>query len=88
MTVMLFLKYDFRFNKANAILSKIRHYVDIKTLKLIYHAIVDRHLSYGLLVWAENSSSVKNHIFYIKIIHCFSQNKNAHTGPIFENSKF
>ena len=28
-----------KLNKANTILSKIRHYVDMKTLKSIYHAI-------------------------------------------------
>ena len=32
--------------------NKIRHYVDIKTLKSIYHAIFELHLSYASLVWA------------------------------------
>ena len=33
-------------NKANTILSKLRHYVDIKTLKSIYHAMFESNLSY------------------------------------------
>ena len=40
-------------------LSKIRHNVDIKTLKPMYCAIFDSHLSYASLVWVHNSSSVK-----------------------------
>ena len=36
-----------KLNKANITLSKIRHYVDIKTLKSIYHAIFESHLSYA-----------------------------------------
>ena len=40
-------------------LSKIRHHVGIKTLRSIYHAIFESHLSYASLAWAQNSSSVK-----------------------------
>ena len=37
-------------NNANAMLSKIRHFVDQKTLKAIYHAIFKSHLYYYSLV--------------------------------------
>ena len=47
-----------KLNKANAILSKIRHFVDQKTLKAIYHAIFESHLYYSL-VWAQNFNSTK-----------------------------
>ena len=33
-----------KLNNANAIFSKIRHYVNQKTLKAIYHAIFESHL--------------------------------------------
>ena len=36
-------------DKSNAMLSKIRHYVDI-TLKSIYHVVFESHLSYASLV--------------------------------------
>ena len=56
----------------NATLSKVRHYVNIKTLKLIYYAIFESHLSYSSLVQAQNPSSFrrlhvlpKNHSDYI-----------------------
>ena len=45
-------------NKANAMLSKIRHFVDQKTLKAIYHAILESHL-HSSLVWAQNFNSTK-----------------------------
>ena len=43
-----------KLNKANAMLSKIRHFVDQKALKAIYHAIFESHLYYSSLVWAQN----------------------------------
>ena len=41
-----------KFKKANAMLSKIRQFVDQKTLKAIYHAIFESHLYSSSLVWA------------------------------------
>ena len=46
-------------NKANAMLSKIKHYVDIKTLNSRYHAIFESHISYASFVWVQSSSFVK-----------------------------
>ena len=48
-----------KLTKANAMLSKIRHFVDQKTLKAIYHAIFESHLYYSSLVWAQNFNSTK-----------------------------
>ena len=48
-----------KLNKANAMLSKIRHFVDQKTLKAIYHAIFESHLYSSSLVWAQNFNSTK-----------------------------
>ena len=39
-----------KLNRANAMLSKVRHFVDKKTLKSIYHAIFESHLFYSCLV--------------------------------------
>ena len=47
-----------KLNKANAMLSKIRHFVDQKTLKAIYHVILESHL-YSSLVWAQNFNSTQ-----------------------------
>ena len=48
-----------KLNKTNAILSKIRHFVDQKTLKTIYHAIFESCLYSSSLVWAQNFNSTK-----------------------------
>ena len=39
-----------KLNKINAILSKLRHFIDRKTLKSVYHAIFEPHLCYSSLV--------------------------------------
>ena len=48
-----------KLNKANGILSKLRHFIGRKTLKSIYHALFEPHLYYYSLVWAQNSNSIK-----------------------------
>ena len=48
-----------KLNQANGILSKLRHFIDRKTLKSIYCPIFEPNLYYSSLVWAQNSNSVK-----------------------------
>ena len=48
-----------KLNKANAMLSKLRHVLDIKTLRSVYYAIFESHLCYASLVWAQNTNSVQ-----------------------------
>ena len=69
-------------------LSKVRHYVDKKTLKLIYHAIFESHLYYSSLVWAQNSSSTKRlYILQKKSLRLmYFLKRNSHTGPLFDES--
>ena len=76
-----------KLNKANGILSKLRHFIDRKTLKSIYHAIFEPHLYYSSLVWAQNSNSIKR-LFVLqkkslRIIYFL--NHNAHTFPLFRD---
>ena len=66
-----------KLNKANSMLSKLRHVLDIKTLGSVYYAIFESHLCYASLVWAQNNNSVKR----------FFQSRNCHTGPLFKMSK-
>jgi len=46
-----------KLSRAVGMLSKIRHYVNKKTLKSIYFAIFDSHLSYGSIIWAQDSNN-------------------------------
>ena len=45
---------DIKLNKSNAILFKLRHFIDRKAPKSIYHAIFVPHLYYFSLVWTQN----------------------------------
>ena len=43
-----------KLNRANDMLSKLRHSVNFSSLKLIYHAIFESHLNYSLPVGANS----------------------------------
>ena len=45
-----------KLNKANCLLSKIRHYVSHDVLKTIYHALFESHLRYGCEIWGQTSN--------------------------------
>ena len=45
-------------SRAAGIISKIRHYVNKKTLLMMYNSFVHRHLQYGILTWANTNKSV------------------------------
>ena len=48
-----------KLNKTNAMLSKLRHFLDNKTPKSVYYAIFESHLCYACLVWAQKTNLVK-----------------------------
>ena len=55
-----------KLNSANALLLKIRNYVNVKTLRNIYFAIFDSHLSYSCIVWDQNINTVRRLIILQK----------------------
>ena len=75
--------------KANAMLSKLRHVLDIKTLRSVYYAIFESHLCYASLVWAQNTNSVKRlHLLQKKFLRImFFQSRHSHTYLLFKVSK-
>ena len=74
-------------NRANALLSKVRHFVDKKT-KSIYCAIFERHLFYSCVVCAQNIDSIKRlSILQNKSVQLmYFLNRNTHTAPLFKDS--
>ena len=48
-----------KLNKANAMLSKLKHVLDIKTLRLVYYTKFESLLFCASLVWAQNTNSVR-----------------------------
>ena len=45
-----------KLNRANCLLSKIRHYVRASLLRTIYFAIFDPHLRQGCQIWGQNKN--------------------------------
>ena len=70
-------------------LSKLRHALDVKTLRWVYCAIFESHLCYALLVWVQNTNSVKMlHLLQKKSLRIFFfQSRISHTGPLFKMFK-
>ena len=52
--------------RTNALLLKIRNYVKMKTLRNVYFAIFDSHLSYSYIVWAHNINTIRKLIIIQK----------------------
>ena len=56
----------FKLNKAYAMLSKLRHAPDIKTLGSVKFAIFESHLCYASLVWQKTLIQLKGFTYYRK----------------------
>ena len=70
-------------NRANAILYKLRHFIDRETV-----AIFELHLHYFFPVWAQNSNSIKILLNLeeksLPLIHCLI--RFAHTSHLFKEA--
>ena len=78
-----------KLNKATEILSKLRHFIDRKTLKSMYHPIFEPNFYYSSLVWAQNSNLIK-WLFVLQkksLQIIYFLNHNAHTSPLFRELK-
>ena len=78
-----------KLNKANAMLSKLRHVLDIKALRSVYYTIWESHLCYYSLVWTQSTNSVKRlHLLQKNSLRImFFQSRNFQTGLSFRVSK-
>ena len=65
-----------KLNIANAILSKIRHFVNFNTLKSIYGAIHESHLNFLLTKTNKDFWSYKRNPYEL----CIFLKRNAHTS--------
>ena len=54
-----FSDFVINLNTANALLFKIRNFVNVNTFKTIYYAIFDSHINYTNMIWAQNFNAVK-----------------------------
>ena len=71
--------------KANAMLCKLWHFVNIATIKSIYYAIFHSHLSYVCTAWSQNlNSKYRINLLQKKAMQIISfASFDAHTLPIF-----
>ena len=53
---------NLKLNRANCLLSKIRRYVRAPSLRTIYFAIFNPHLSYGCQIWGQNKNYLVENI--------------------------
>ena len=77
-----------KLNRENAILSKLRYFIDRKTFKSVYQEIFKPHLRYSSLVWAQNLNSIKR-LFALpkKLLRIiYFQSSYAHASPLFGES--
>ena len=68
-----------KLNRANALLFKIRNYVNFNTLKSIYFAIFDSHINYANLIWEQNVNSAFRVVALQK-----NQPRNNHSSLLFK----
>ena len=75
-------------NRANALLLKIRNYVNMKTLGNIYFALLDSHLSYSCIVWAQIINTVRRLIILQKRALRIMNFKDQlfHSRPLFSSN--
>ena len=66
--------------RANAMLSKIRHYVSQKDLISVYYSIFSSHMTYGCQIWGQNCSS--NHFKKIARLKKKAVRIITFSGPI------
>ena len=75
-----------KLNRANALLFKIRNFVNVKTLKTIYYTIFDSHINYVNVIWAQNSNAVNRvSVLQKKALRTISfQPRGCYLSPLFE----
>ena len=75
-------------NRANALLFKIRKFVDEKILRSIYFAVFESNLNYCSLVWAQNYNAINRFVILqkksLRIMNL--QPRNSHTCPLFRKT--
>ena len=78
-----------RLIKANAMLSKIRHFVSKETLRSIYLAIFQSHITYVCIAWAQvNNSLNRISLLQKKALRIMNfATFNAHTNLLFSDYK-
>ena len=77
-----------KLNRANALLSIIRNYVNKLTLRTIYFAIFDSHINYANLIWGQNQHALSRIIILqkkaLRIMNF--QSRDSHSSSLFRSN--
>ena len=66
----------------NGTLSRLKKFLPSDILKIIYNALIQPHLNYGILLWGKNTNRIhKLQKWAVRSITCSKY--NAHTEPLF-----
>ena len=79
-----------KISRASYIISKLRHYVDLNSLKMIYYSLVYPHLIYCITSWGKAPISVLQplEILQRKLIRIMTNSDfRCHTPPLFHSLK-
>lgn len=79
-----------KISQISAILTRLKHDLPKQTLKTIYNALIEPHLTYGITAWASlpNSSIKRLQLIQKRTIRTISKGKyNCHTDPLFKSLK-
>ena len=75
-------KISGKISVVNGILSRLKKFLPCGILKMIYNALIQPHLNYGILLWGKNTKRIhKLQKWAVRSITCSKY--NAHTDPIF-----
>ena len=70
-------------SRSVGILCKLKHYVPIYVLKILYNSLIVAHINYGLLVWGYNNKQIV--LLQKKAVRIITNNKYiSQTEPIFK----
>ena len=78
-----------KLNRANAMLYKVRDFVNANILKSIYYALFESHINYACIIWGQNISTINRlYILQKKALRIINfKERNAHSSPLFHYSK-
>ena len=72
--------------RSMGIFSKIRHYINLSTLKQLYYSLIYSHLSYGIIIWGNTYTSTLQPLIILqkRVLRIMTfANYDSHSSPIF-----
>jgi len=80
-----------KLSKACGMINKLRHYVPLSTLKLVYHSMLHSHIQYSLFNWGK---AAKTHYHKLSVLRnkilraCLFSSRKYQTNVLYSRLKF